>query len=110
MTDRAQACLLLALAAVLLIVALVFAAQRSAEIDRIAASQPVRLRIDPNTADEPTLCLLPGIGPSLALRIIEDRQAHGPYQSVEDLARVPGIGEKTVAVLRPWVGFADQEP
>lgn len=52
--------------------------------------------IDPNTATVDEIMLLPGIGEVLAERIVEGR----PYKSVEDLRRVPGIGEKVFARLK----------
>ena len=42
---------------------------------------------------------LPGIGPSLARRIVADREARGPFATVEALDRIPGIGPKLVARL-----------
>ncbi|MGA0094759.1 MAG: helix-hairpin-helix domain-containing protein [Chthoniobacterales bacterium] len=62
------------------------------------AGQP----IDPNTATVDEIMLLPGVGEVLAERIVEGR----PYQSVEDLRRVPGIGEKVFARLRDSVQIA----
>jgi competence ComEA-like helix-hairpin-helix protein len=47
--------------------------------------------IDPNTADAAELARLPGIGPAVAARIVEER-ARAPFASLEDLARVRGIG------------------
>lgn len=47
-----------------------------------------------NTADVARLDTLPGIGPSLAARIVEYRRVHGPFRRKEDLKNVPGIGEK----------------
>jgi competence protein ComEA len=46
---------------------------------------------------------LEGIGPATAQKIVDDRAANGPYASVEELARVPGIGEATIAALRDHV-------
>lgn len=69
------------------------------------ASEPARgvsRLIDLNTASAAELDLLPGIGPALAARIIEDRAAHGPFRSLDDLDRVSGIGPKTVAKLAPF--------
>jgi competence protein ComEA len=39
----------------------------------------------------------------LAQRILEHRDEHGPFQRVEDLDKVNGIGPKTVEKLRPWL-------
>lgn len=66
------------------------------------------LLIDLNAADTATLELLPRIGPALARRIAEDRAARGPYRSVEDLDRVPGIGKRTIELLRPHVTIGRQ--
>ncbi len=49
-------------------------------------------RIDINRASAAELEALRGIGPTLARRIVEYRQEHGPFASVEDLVRVRGIG------------------
>ena len=61
-----------------------------------AALRPVNL----NTATAPELELLPGIGPALAARIVEDRDRKGPFKSVDDLDRVKGIGPETLRKLR----------
>ncbi len=56
-------------------------------------------QLDLNAATTSELRLLPRVGPVLAERIAE----HRPYRDVADLARVPGIGQKTLARLRSWV-------
>ncbi|WP_234989146.1 helix-hairpin-helix domain-containing protein [Demequina sp. NBRC 110052] len=56
-----------------------------------------------NTADLDALEELPGVGPVLAAAIVADRDAHGPYASVDDLERVSGVGAATLARLRPLV-------
>ena len=56
-------------------------------------------RININRADESDLDRLPGIGPALARRIVADRDAHGPYRSLDDLARVSGIGESILSQI-----------
>ncbi len=61
--------------------------------------------INVNTASEELLTELPGIGPSKAAAIVEDREANGPYESAQDLTRVSGIGEGTVANLEGQVTF-----
>jgi competence protein ComEA len=47
-------------------------------------------------ADQAALETLPGVGPSLATRIIAFREAHGPFQSVSDVLAVSGIGPATL--------------
>ncbi|WP_125099567.1 ComEA family DNA-binding protein [Leucobacter chromiireducens] len=56
-----------------------------------------------STADAAALETLPRIGPGLAARILEWRAANGDFSSIEQLAEVPGIGEKTLAGLRDHV-------
>lgn len=59
--------------------------------------------VDLNTATVAELETLPGIGPSLAAAIVEERERRGRFESVEDLESVPGIGERRLAELRPHV-------
>ena len=56
----------------------------------------VHWRVDINSAGWAEFCLLERIGPILARRIILDRRLHGPYVSVDNLQRVPGIGPRTI--------------
>jgi len=59
----------------------------------VFAAQPV----DINTADAQMLASsITGIGPSKAQAIVAYRSKNGPFQSVDDLAKVKGIGSKTV--------------
>jgi competence protein ComEA len=53
-----------------------------------------------NVADMDELQTLPGIGPAKARAIIEYREANGPFQSVDQLENVSGIGARTVERLR----------
>ncbi len=57
------------------------------------------LRIDLNSAQSRELALLPGVGPVLAKRIVENRNRLGPFRTVDDLSRVHGIGPKTIERL-----------
>lgn len=61
---------------------------------------PPVCRIDLSTAPVEELALLPEIGPLLAARIAADRAVRGAFASVDDLARVPGIGDRKIAELR----------
>jgi competence protein ComEA len=55
--------------------------------------------IDLNQATAEELANLPKIGPSTAEKIVQDRQANGPYKSLADLDRVSGIGRGTLVKL-----------
>ena len=63
----------------------------------------VARRVDVNTADAAELERLPEIGPALAKRIVEEREARGPFAIPDDLERVPGIGPKTLEALKDYV-------
>jgi competence protein ComEA len=65
----------------------------------------VGLPVDPNTADALLLQQLPGIGPGKAEAIIAERRANGPFDSVDALVRVRGIGPATLEQLRPFLGI-----
>jgi competence protein ComEA len=56
--------------------------------------------IDINTATTSELETLPRIGPTMAQRIVEYREANGPFQSIEDIQDVPGIGPATYEAIR----------
>jgi competence protein ComEA len=53
-----------------------------------------------STASAEQLDQIDGIGPTLAERIVEYRDAHGGFRSLQQLAEVEGIGEKRLATLR----------
>ncbi|GFP20596.1 competence protein ComEA, partial [Candidatus Hakubella thermalkaliphila] len=60
-------------------------------------------RININNATAVELEKLPGIGPARAGAIVRERERNGPFRQVEELARVSGIGSKTVEALREYV-------
>ncbi len=59
--------------------------------------------LDVNTAGESELTSLPGVGPSLARRIVEYRTANGPFQTVDDLQNVSGIGPSKFDKMAPYI-------
>ncbi len=87
--------ILAALAAVLL----VGAANAAPPADADPAPAPV---LNLNTASPGQLGFLPGIGPSKAERIVAYRAKH-PFKAVVEMARVKGIGLKTVRKLKRWL-------
>ena len=81
---------------------------------RAAAAEPLRPpepepalwehdypRVDVNAAGLDELQRLPGVGPVAARRILDEREANGPFETVEALTRVPGFGPAKVRVLAP---------
>jgi competence protein ComEA len=67
--------------------------------DTGAPSGPINI----NTATAAELDALPGVGPTTAAAIVQDRAAHGPFRSVDDLGRVRGIGPAKLAQLHDLV-------
>jgi competence protein ComEA len=59
--------------------------------------------VNVNTATAEELDALPGVGPVTAAAILEFRREHGPFQRVEDLLEVRGIGEKKLERMRTRV-------
>ena len=56
--------------------------------------------IDINSATAAELEQLPGVGPSLARKIVEFRDQNGAYRTVDDLLKIRGIGEKSLERFR----------
>ena len=107
--DREQTAL-----AVLLLICLTFLGWRYYEvatrqprtfvIDK--ASDEIGYQIEINSATWFELSQLEAIGPVLAKRIVADRDTNGPFQSIDDLQRVKGIGPRTVERHRRWMRTA----
>jgi competence protein ComEA len=89
---------------------------RGAAPERTAAEPPAKgkkkppaEKIDLNRATPEQLKALPGIGPTLAGRIVEARR-NRPFRSVDELRKIKGIGAKTLTRLRPHVTVGGDEP
>lgn len=68
------------------------------------SSQPaVGAKVNINTAGTDLLESLPGIGPALAKRIVDHRQSQGPFERIEDVIEVSGIGEATFEAIRDLI-------
>ena len=68
----------------------------------VEASEPSGV-VNINTAGAEDLQLLPRIGPSLAGRIVEFREANGPFRTVDEILAVKGIGESSFDKLEPYI-------
>lgn len=91
-------------AAALTLLAILLAAVPAAH----AAEAAKRGVVNINSAEAAQLALLPRIGPSVAGRIVEHRKKNGPFKAAEDLMLVRGIGERTFALLKPYVTTSGQ--
>ncbi len=74
------------------------ASARSGGIDLSGASL-----ININTASAQELEALPAIGPVTARAIVDFRTANGPFRSVEEIVKVKGIGDATLAKIKPLI-------
>jgi competence protein ComEA len=75
---------------------------RLIELDR-TAPLAVQFQVDINAAAWPELVQLPGVGETLARRIVDSREHEGPFVDHSDLLRVQGIGPKTLERIRPYL-------
>jgi competence ComEA-like helix-hairpin-helix protein len=66
-------------------------------------------RLDVNLASPAEFEMLPGVGPSLARRLVEDRERRGFFRSSADLKRVKGVGEKTLAKFERFLRFGSEQ-
>ncbi len=67
-----------------------------------APGQPA-VPVNLNTATLEQLDTLPGVGPATAQKILDYREQHGGFGSVDELGEVPGIGDVRLAALRDLV-------
>jgi competence protein ComEA len=89
------------------LVAFALAALLLAPVAAVAAEASGVVNV--NTASAAQLELLPRIGPSVAQRIVEHREENGgKFASLEDLMLVRGIGERTFALLQPYVALSGE--
>jgi hypothetical protein len=77
--------------------------RREADSTGLAVRESAPFPLDVNTANPFQLQALPGIGKKLSYRIVADRERRGPFGSVDELLRVPGITAKKIDALRRFV-------
>ncbi len=78
----------------------------AARAQRLARPLASGERVDLDRAPAEELARLPHIGPALAARIVQDREEHGPFGSLEALDRVPGVGPTVLRAVRPHAAFS----
>lgn len=95
------------LPAVLALLVLSTAAAEAARQPEARVTAPAQV-VNVNTATAEQFESLPGIGPSMAQRIVSYREKNGPFKKLEDLMNVQGIGEKSFLKLRPYLSVGAQ--
>lgn len=83
------------------------AAPPRAPKDSAAPDEEHRPPLDLNRATLGELTRLPGVGPVLARRILDTREAAGRFATIDDLAGVRGLGRAKLERLRPFVGILE---
>ena len=80
-------------------------------LEVIPPSDGPTYRVNVNTADWVTLALVPGLGEALSKGIVAARNARpgGRFDSLDDLKAVPGISDKLLAKLRPYLVLAPSD-
>lgn len=73
-------------------------AETSTDLDQILEG-----KINLNTASVDQLDLLPGIGPAYAQRIIDYRDANGPFKAASEIQNIAGIGPKTFEKIKDLI-------
>ena len=87
------------------VAALVLSALFLAALPALAAEakETSRKVVNINAAEATQIALLPRIGPATAQRVVDYRKKNGPFKSAEDLMLVQGVGEKTFALIKPYL-------
>lgn len=75
------------------------------DVFRAGAEDVWSFSLNPNDAPWFELANLPGLGPTLARRVVEFRETNGPFQSADQLRQIRGIGAKKIAKIRPFLRF-----
>ena len=81
--------------------------ETAVELDMAAWLPTEARKINLNTDPVELLTDLPGIGAALAQRIVEYRENNGPFQSVEEIMEVKGIGEKIYHAIADLITVED---
>jgi hypothetical protein len=81
-------------------------------LEAVPPPEGPNFRVNVNMADWPTLSMVPGLGPKLSQRIVALRDSRPDHRlhALEELKDVAGIGEKTLANLRPYLVLDESGP
>ncbi|HPN72528.1 MAG TPA: helix-hairpin-helix domain-containing protein, partial [Candidatus Omnitrophota bacterium] len=84
--------------------------EEGALLETFETLEEIQAKVNINTATLEELQTIPGVGPVLAERILEYRQTNGDFESIEDLLKVSGIGEKKLESIREYVDIPLELP
>jgi len=90
------------------IAVLILTAMLSLVASTYAEPSPQPGPVNINSADSEQLAALPGIGSSKAEAIVKYRSEHGPFQDVNSLTNVRGIGTKLLENILPLITTVNQ--
>ncbi len=66
-------------------------------------------RVDINKADAKSLSGIKAIGKKLAGKIVEFRKKHGPFEKIEDMLKIKGLGKKKLAKIRDHIAIKQED-
>jgi competence ComEA-like helix-hairpin-helix protein len=75
---------------------------RTIDIDT-APAKTAQFLVEINSASKHEFDCLPGIGPKTAAAITRWREEHGPFQSIDSLIDVPGVSERLLEKVKPFL-------
>lgn len=104
-TDQVTVAVITAIAIALIIASWVYRGGLRGQMIDIETAEPVQVtfQLDINRAEWPEWTLLPGIGETLAKRIVQNREEQGPFPSHADIRRVKGVGPRTIERMKPFL-------
>jgi len=73
------------------------------QTEQVTSATKVEGKLNINTATVQEFTLLPMIGPSKAAAVVTYREENGPFEAIEDLVKVKGIGRRTLQRLEPYL-------
>ncbi len=88
---------------------LVVAAPLPTTETKVSAKPEVTQQVDLNSATQATLQTIKGIGPARAKAIIDYRNEHGPFKSVDDLLQVKGVSSNFFEKVRDQLMVSDSK-
>jgi competence protein ComEA len=103
MTKRELIVLIVIIAILATLTMVNYIRRENAKKNYVVLVEETALQILINSAQTAELEELPGIGPELAQRIVSYRNKHGQFETLEDLKRVKGIGNKLYNKILPYI-------